>query len=509
VDSVEYSVPCERPGQTDCLPLEAAPLDPENDDLLWFGGLRLDKSLGATGLLTLEGGTTSIRGPVVGTSLSRTQFLEQDTPWARVNYSSRTWNLLGYYNEARGPARSLASGRTTTGASLRQLQFEGQGNWGLARDRLRIVAGGMFGQTRLPNRFLRPAEEERWAAFGQADWRVGERLRLVGSGRVDDSTLFDARFSPRAAVVYSPTPLHTLRLSFARAWEQPTIAEFLLFNDAGPPQDLSALQAELCDPVPVDCGFGTPDDPNLIRAVAVGNESLRLQETTALELGYRGVLGRKVLLTLDAYLSRNEDFISTLLPQLGTPLGRINQNFGPWQPPPGVPDPVRDAIREQVPLLSNGPDDASIIVARSYTNFGDVQTRGAEVGVRYFPSAAWALSLAYAWADYEIEDQVTGTEDLLRPNAPEHAVALGASYTAARWNARLSWRWVDDFRWAAGVFEGDVPSYASVDLQANYRFAGRWRLSLNVANLLDDVHYEKFGGDLLSRRALVSLAYAW
>jgi outer membrane receptor protein involved in Fe transport len=73
----------------------------------------------------------------------------------------------------------------------------------------------------------------------------------------------------------------------------------------------------------------------------------------------------------------------------------------------------------------------------------------------------------------------------------------------------LAWRWVDDFRWAAGAFVGDVPSYASVDLQANYQFAGRWRLSLNVANLLDDVHYEKSGGDLLSRRSLVSLAYAW
>ena len=509
VSSAEYSVPCERPGQTDCLPLEAVPLDPEDDDSLWFASARVDKSLGANGILTVEGGTSRFNGPVSVTVLSRTQVRDQDAPWARVNYSSPRWDAFAWYNEARGPAANLGSGRVNTGASIRQWQAEGQGNWSLAGDRVRFVAGGVYGYTRLPNRFLRPAEETRGAVFGQADWNVGERLRLVASGRVDDSTLYTPRFSPRAAAVFSPTPLHTLRLTFTRAWEQPTITQFLLFNDIRPAEDLSALQTTYCHPVPVDCGFGTPDDPTPVRQLAVGNEGLRLQENTALELGYRGLLGRNVIVNLDVYVSRHEDFISSILPQLGTPLGRINESFGPWLAPPGVPDPVRDVIRQEVPLLSNGPDGAPIIVARSYTNFGDVRSTGAEAGVRYFPSAAWALFFAYAWADYEVRDQVPGTEDLLRPNAPEHALAFGASYAAEKWNARLSGRWVDDFRWSAGVFVGDVPSYTSVDLQANYRFAERWRLSLNVANLLDDVHYEKFGGDLLSRRALVSLAYAW
>ncbi len=42
--SVEYSVPCPPLGPfVDCLPLESVPLDPENDDKVYFGGVRADK----------------------------------------------------------------------------------------------------------------------------------------------------------------------------------------------------------------------------------------------------------------------------------------------------------------------------------------------------------------------------------------------------------------------------------------------------------------------------------
>jgi hypothetical protein len=48
--------------------------------------------------------------------------------------------------------------------------------------------------------------------------------------------------------------------------------------------------------------------------------------------------------------------------------------------------------------------------------------------------------MAYAWFDYELEDQVSGTEDLLLPNTPENAVSLGAASAAERWEAGLSGR---------------------------------------------------------------------
>ncbi len=53
-----------------------------------------------------------------------------------------------------------------------------------------------------------------------------------------------------------------------------------------------------------------------------------------------------------------------------------------------------------------------------------------------------------------------------------------------------------------------MPSYEVVDLTAN-RELGRFRVGIDVSNLLDEEHYEFFGADLIGRRALVHLAYAW
>jgi len=48
-----------------------------------------------------------------------------------------------------------------------------------------------------------------------------------------------------------------------------------------------------------------------------------------------------------------------------------------------------------------------------------------------------------------------------------------------------------------------------VDLVANFQINDHWGLGLNVANLLDEEHWESFGGDLLSRRALGSVTFRW
>ena len=68
---------------------------------------------------------------------------------------------------------------------------------------------------------------------------------------------------------------------------------------------------------------------------------------------------------------------------------------------------------------------------------------------------------------------------------------------------------MDDFFWAVGVFQGPVESYTTVDVNANFRIVDHWKVGTNISNIVDSVHYEAFGGDLLGRRALVYVAFAW
>ncbi len=125
----------------------------------------------------------------------------------------------------------------------------------------------------------------------------------------------------------------------------------------------------------------------------------------------------------------------------------------------------------------------------------------------YYVNNRWVVDLNYSWFDFEVKQQ--NVRDQLLPNAPENKVSAGLSYAGDRWNGSVKYRWVDDFPWAAGVFVGSVPSYDLVDLSAGYRLNENWEIGLDVSNLLDEEHWQSFGGDLLSRRALGYVSFGW
>ena len=65
------------------------------------------------------------------------------------------------------------------------------------------------------------------------------------------------------------------------------------------------------------------------------------------------------------------------------------------------------------------------------------------------------------------------------------------------------------FDWLAGTYAGAVPDYGVLDLNGSYAVTPRVSIGADVANALDNDHYEAFGGDLLGRRALVHVTYGW
>jgi outer membrane receptor protein involved in Fe transport len=200
--------------------------------------------------------------------------------------------------------------------------------------------------------------------------------------------------------------------------------------------------------------------------------------------------------------------VTSLLPQLGTALGRLNPNFGPWQGPAGLPPEIVDAIRTAVPLLSNSADGSTILAAASYANFGNVDTQGVDVAVSSVFLSRWRPAVTYSWFDFRIPDGEPDVQGLLLPNTPAHSFSAGLAYDH-RLHVSADVRWVDGFRWADGFFLGDVKSYTTVDLTATHPVAPHLSVTLNVTNLFDDRHWETFGGALLRRRALAGLQYNW
>ena len=517
----EYSVPCApfTSRTTDCLPQEATPILLDENEIL-FGGLRFDKYIGESNLLTLEGGYAELEGPVFQTGIGRVQLTDVTRPWARVNFNAPRLNILGYYNGREANDQRALASNTPLYLDTENYQIEVQTNWEFLNDRARFVGGASYGEEDIDSAnpagqqtlVFRPISADFSALFGQFDFDLGSRVKLVLAARYDESSLHDDQFSPKGSLVWGLSDNHSVRLTYNEAFQVANYSEFFLQANAAVPVNLQPFEG-FCAPFGVSCGFA----PGPTRVLALGNEDLEVEETKTIELGYTGILGGRSFLTVDYYQSQNENFITDLLPQFGTSLGQINPNFGAYTPPSELPAPVQQALLAALRgalgpsffILSNNLDGTPILVGASYTNFGEVDTQGIDIGYNHYASGGWRFNFTYSWFDFDIKDGGEEFENILLPNSPEHKVAGGVAYVTSKYDLGLNARWVDDFRWSVGPFQGEVESYTTVDLSGNYRINDTIQIGLNVANLLDNEHWEAFGGDLLGRRALANVAIHW
>ena len=508
--SVDRNVAPEYPG---LLP-EAVPRVTDKNEYT-FGNLRLDRTFGNGSFLTLEGGLVDAAAPVIQTGIGRFSLPKVERDWARLNFTSSHWNVLGYVNNREGKDQTaLQSGGVTFLQSENQ-HLEVQTNWDFADGRVRLVAGASHREEEIDSRspqgaqtlVFRPLDSDSTAAYAQLDFELGDRVKLVVAGRHDESSLHDAQFSPKAALVVAINPNHTLRLGYNEAFQVANYSEFFLFTRVGALPG-SLVDGLVCLPFGLSCGLAP-----VIPVIASGNASLAVEEVRSFEIGYNAVLGGKAFLTLDYYNNQLENFITDLLPQLGTGLGQINPNYAPYTAA-GVPPPLLAAVSNVIAGLTGGgqltfaPDGSQVITAVSYTNFGQVDTQGLDMGLDVRISPEWRLNLTYSWFDFDVGQQLAG--DPLVPNAPETKGSIGLGYVGERYDVAVNARFVDSFPWSVGtLYRGEVPSYETADLTANYRISERISIGLNVSNLFDDEHFESFGGDLLSRRALGTLTFSW
>jgi outer membrane receptor for ferrienterochelin and colicins len=507
---VEYSSICTATQTADCLRREAAPLDLEEGKIS-FGGLRLDKYFGES-VLTVEGGTANLEGPTFQTGIGRVQVTDVQRPWTRVNFNTLHWNVLGYWDSRKAEDQlALASGARLFEDSS-NLHGEIQGNIGFADGRGFLVGGFAYHEQEVDtaNRrgqqtllFTDARNEDQQALFGQLEYSFTDSLKGVVALRVDDSSLHDTQYSPKGSLVYSFTPNHTVRLTYNEAFQVPNYSEFFLQVPAGAPINLSMIEAGIRRVFPALPQLGFASVPVL----AIGNSDLEVEEIRSYEVGYSAILAQKVYLTLDYYQSEIENFVTDLLPG-------VNTAFAPYAPPAGVPAPVtaqllailRGALGSRFVGFTNLANGQPALVV-SYANAGSVDTQGVDLAVNYYISDRWLVDASYSWFDFEVKEQALG--DQLLPNAPEHKLAAGLGYTGDRFAASAKYRWVDDFRWAAGVFVGNVPSYDLVDLSASFDITENVSVGVDISNLFDDEQYQSFGGDLLSRRALGHVTLTW
>ncbi len=66
-------------------------------------------------------------------------------------------------------------------------------------------------------------------------------------------------------------------------------------------------------------------------------------------------------------------------------------------------------------------------------------------------------------------------------------------------------RLIDGYQWAAGVFQGYVPSSEQINVGAGFRVNNYLRINASATNLLDQKRFQLYGGSVIGRRVLAGI----
>jgi outer membrane receptor for ferrienterochelin and colicins len=521
-----------------------------------YGSGRLDYYLDNGSVLSVDGGASQVQNEIFVTGIGRVQVAKAIKPYARVAMAADRYNVFAYWNSRTSidPQVSLQSGLNIEERSD-IFHLEGQTNWNFLGERGRVVGGASVRNTRvntsgtLMNLVNDDRSDNQGSVYGQVEYKLTPQVRVVGAARVDDGDLFDTQFSPKGAVVFSPNENHSFRFSVNRAFQTPNYSEFFLQVPVATPDPRPALLEGGIQqyyftlrhslPPPALAGLSITDDvpwnfSPTTQALALGNGDLKVEKVTGWEFGYKGSLSNKAYVTADFYLNKLRDFVTDLLPGVNpayptfsltdgvnvpAELAAIDQRIQDLQSQGALTPQQAAGLRAPIPQLLGGyallsagtqiqganalatlPDGTRAVVL-SYTNAGRVTERGVEIGLGYQFTPEIRGDVSFTGFDFTVNSQAVG--DQLLPNTPSKKASLSVSYAGLQGvDANVTVKLVDGYPWAAGVFQGYVPSNEFVNVSAGYRVNNYLRVHATATNLFDEKRFQLYGGSVIGRRVL-------
>ena len=289
--------------------------------------------------------------------------------------------------------------------------------------------------------------------------------------------------------------------------------------------------------------FGDP-----LETAAFGDiEPLRQTTTQTVEVGYKGLFGDRLLVAVDAYVTRKENFGGPLFnetpfvfvpdlasdlaaavvagiqgnPQLAAALA--GSGLAPEQvagllatfaqQAPGFPG--EDTPVAVVEPVENRVEGALPELLLTYRNFGDVTFYGLDAAVQVLATDRLSLFGNVSWVSDDFFDNDELNEENEALNVALNASALklkgGFAYEAPQgFGFNLAGRYTQGFPVRTGPYEGDVDDHFVLDVGAGYdfaRYAPGLRLDVTVQNALGAGYRPFVGAPEIGRLAIARLSY--
>ncbi|TMI92492.1 MAG: TonB-dependent receptor [Bacteroidetes bacterium] len=310
-----------------------------------------------------------------------------------------------------------------------------------------------------------------WGAYAQVTKKLfSDKLSLGLSGRYDKNENFTGKFTPRVSALVKVAEGHNLRFSYQTAYKFPTTQQQWIRLDVGNVILLGGLPW-------VNDYMNTKARPTYIynpsaQPVPYTYKELKPESMRSFEAGYKGYINKQLLIDMYAYFGKYTNF-----------LGRIVL--------------VQPTISTAKPFS---------IVTNSDT---EVKTWGAGIGFDY-KMANNFFSFFNAYTD-NLTNVPSGFQAGF--NTPKYRLnaGFGNSGLGKKKNIgfNINLRWQDDFFWeGAGLADGTVKAYTTLDAQINYKLPKiKSMIKLGGTNITNKFYQTGFGNPYIGGMYYLSFGY--
>jgi len=315
-----------------------------------------------------------------------------------------------------------------------------------------------------------PIKINEWGVYAQATKKLfSEKLVLGASGRYDKNENFEGKFTPRFTALIKVAEGHNLRASYQTAYKFPTTQQQWIKLNVGNVVLLGGLPW-INDSMNVKVNptyvYNPPTPPSLYTYKPLKPESMR-----SFEIGYKGLIDKKLLIDMYAYFGKYTDF-----------LGRI------------------------VLVQPTNNNKLYSVVTNSDK---EIKTWGAGIGFDYKMENNFFSSFnAYTdnLTDVPSGFQAGFSTPKYRLNAGFGNSGLGKKKVIG-FNVNL--RWQDEFYWeSGGLADGTVKAYTTLDAQVNYRLRKiKSMIKLGGTNITNKYYQTGFGNPYIGGMYYLSFAY--
>ena len=505
------------------------------------GDIRVDQELSGGGRLTYQGGYAGTEG-IIHTGIGPFD-IESGSymGYGKISYTRNALKVGAFGNFTDAKAPNLLNTDPDTLAPVR-LNFKTQtydiefGNSNVLGGRHILSYGGNFRR----NNFditLTPNSEDRseFGAYFQEEFftdkfRLAAGLRFDKFGNIDDPV-----FSPRLTVMFKPTPDHSIRLSFNRAFRSPSVVNNYLDQDVFNPDpliDLRPLAGFAAGPfAPLQAPLSAPF---ALRVKNRGSEvvepryNLKEESLNAYEIAYTGTFSRRTTVGVAVYQNDSDDNINftTLLPSAEFPGGLPGFDRYTLQNAPSVIGLNLNGVPVPGPLLvqflSLPPINANLPAvfrpglprtASTYLNLGPLRQRGVELSIDHAVNNDWNVYANYSFQD--TPEPLDADADQIAYPAQEvsipsrHRFNAGVNWNSERFIGTAQVNFTDEALWTdvlGAAYSGFTDSYTMVNASFGVKFAeGKVTAALKGTNLLNETIQQHVFGDYIKRSLFLEL----